>query len=62
MNDKKASSKNSNDPKPSKLSLSKDVVNNNEEFVIPFEAACSPEFQNGCFVMEDEAESEFQEK
>lgn len=34
-----------------------DKVNHEEEsFVIDFEAACSPEFANGCIIMEDEAE------
>lgn len=39
-------------------SASDDVKNNNEEFVIPFEAACSPEFAKGCYIMEDEADNE----
>ena len=51
MNDKKVSKK-----------VSNDVKNNKEEFVIPFEAACSPEFANGCFIMEDEADKEEEKK
>lgn len=51
MNDKKIIKRASND-----------VKNNNDEFAIPFEAACSPEFAKGCFIMEDEADYEDEEK
>lgn len=30
--------------------------NNDDEFVIPYEAACSPEFSQGCIIAEDETE------
>lgn len=30
------------------------VKNDKEEFVIPYEAACSPEFVQGCIINEDE--------
>jgi hypothetical protein len=33
-----------------------------EEYVIPYEAACSPEFKKGCFIMEEESEKKFKEK
>jgi hypothetical protein len=46
MNDKKMNMK-----------IENDAVNNKEEsFVIPNEAACSPEFIDGCIIMEDEAD------
>lgn len=32
----------------------KDKMNNDDSFVIPYEAACSAEFSEGCYVMEDE--------
>lgn len=32
-----------------------------EEFTIPYEAACSPEFSNGCFLMEEETDIGFDE-
>jgi hypothetical protein len=42
-----------------KKSKFKNKMNNNEEeFVIPNEAACSPEFAEGCFIMEDQADKE----
>lgn len=50
MNDKKIIKRASND-----------IKNNNEEFAIPFEAACSPEFAKGCFIL-DEADNEDEEK
>lgn len=37
-------------------------ANNNEEFVIPNEAACSPEFSEGCIIAEDETDNELEEK
>lgn len=53
MNEKKKSKKNS---KESYLGpVKKDgVLNNEEEFVIPNEGACSPEFSQGCILIEDE--------
>ncbi len=39
------------------------TVNNEEDsFVIPNEAACSPEFAEGCIIMEDEEEKQSEEK
>lgn len=49
LNDKKVSPNGNN------------LMNSHDDFVIPFEAACSQEFANGCFIMEDEAE-EFEHK
>lgn len=31
-----------------------DANSNHESFIIPNEAACSPEFPGGCIVLEDE--------
>ncbi len=33
-----------------------DLTPVDDEFVIPYEAACSPEFSEGCIVAEDENE------
>jgi len=54
MNEKKISIKNSKDLKSASVPVKNDVVSNKEEFVIPFEAACSPEFVEGCILREDE--------
>lgn len=51
--------KNLNDNKFSPVG--NNLMNSHDEFVIPSEAACSPEFANGCFIMEDEAD-EFEQK
>jgi hypothetical protein len=32
-----------------------------DEFVIPYEAACSHEFVEGCIIMEDEADKHLEE-
>lgn len=54
MNEKLINTKNPKD--------TQSPINKHEEFTIPFEAACSPEFIDGCFIMEDEADKEFEEK
>jgi len=54
MNEKKIGIKNSKDLKSSSIPVKNDVLNSKEEFVIPFEAACSPEFVQGCILREDE--------
>lgn len=35
---------------------SSEVINNNEEYIIPYEAACSHEFSEGCIVAEDDSD------
>lgn len=46
--------KNSYGNKASNVPIKNSEVNKKEEFVIPFEAACSPEFVEGCIINEDE--------
>ncbi len=36
------------------LSVENDANNTHESFIIPNEAACSPEFPEGCIILEDE--------
>lgn len=50
MNDKNTNNKNLNSLNPA-----------TEAYVIPYEAACSHEFSNGCFLMEEETDTEFDE-
>lgn len=38
------------------INLTKTNLNSDDEFVIPYEAACSPEFSGGCIIAEDETE------
>jgi hypothetical protein len=49
MNEKKTNKKSS------------DKVKKDKEYEIPYEAACSPEFGRGCFIMEEEAEEKFKD-
>lgn len=59
MNEKKISSKKSKDSKANLAQVKNEGLVNEEEFKIPFEAACSPEFVEGCFLREDEEDKEF---
>lgn len=54
MDKKKISIKNLKGPKSSYILIKKDALDNIEEFEIPFEAACSPEFAEGCILREDD--------
>ncbi len=40
--------------KKTSYSNSSEVINNDEEYIIPYEAACSHEFSEGCIVAEDD--------
>lgn len=51
MNEKKLSIKKSKDIKSSSAPVKNE---GKEEFEIPYEAACSPEFAAGCILREDE--------
>ena len=51
MNEKKINIQKQND---TNLSNTNDELNKAEEFKIPSEAACSPEFAEGCFILEDD--------
>lgn len=53
MNKKRIRLKNSKGIRSFSTSVKNNVVRNNEEFEIPFEAACSPEFAEGCILRED---------
>lgn len=47
-------------PNSSHTSIKSDAVNKNEEaFIIPNEGACSPEFPEGCIILEDENDKIF---
>lgn len=60
MNEKKINMKKPEDINSSVISAENSAVNSNKDsFVIPYEAACSPEFAEGCIVMEDEADKVF---
>jgi hypothetical protein len=59
MNEKKINIKQQNGINLSRESNKNDEINKDEEFEIPFEAACSPEFVQGCIVRED---NEIEEK
>ncbi|MDP4094568.1 MAG: hypothetical protein Q8920_14570 [Bacillota bacterium] len=47
--------------KPNKQ-IASSGAKNNEEFVIPFEAACSPEFAEGCILPEDDGDIEYKDE
>jgi len=51
MIEKKLNIKNSKDIKSASIPVKNDAK---EEFEIPYEAACSAEFQEGCIVRDDE--------
>jgi hypothetical protein len=53
MSEKKINIKKQNGINSSLISNKNDEINKDEEFEIPFEAACSPEFAQGCIVRED---------
>lgn len=60
MSEKKINSEKPKEINSSKMCHENKAVNsNNDSFEIPNEAACSPEFEEGCYVMEDEAEKGF---
>lgn len=58
MNEKKMSAKNPKGLKSSSVPVKKDMADSEEKFEIPYEAACSPEFFEGCILREDEEDKE----
>jgi hypothetical protein len=62
MNEEKKSTKNQKKVKSSTELVKKGVVSNEVDFKIPYEAACSPEFIDGCILREDEEDKELEEK
>lgn len=59
MNEKKKNLKDSKGAKSSFKQAKSNAADNKEEFVIPFEAACSPEYVEGCILREDEEDKEY---
>jgi hypothetical protein len=50
-------------PDSAKINNENNAVNKNKDsYVIPSEAACSPEFSKGCIIIEDEVGKIFDEK
>jgi hypothetical protein len=63
MNDKKINAKKPDGPDSAKINNENNAVNKNKDsYVIPSEAACSPEFSKGCIIIEDEVGKIFDEK
>lgn len=56
----KKTMKDINDLNSSYMDIKNEITDySDESFVIPYEAACSPEFPEGCIIMEDEADMYF---
>lgn len=59
MNEKKTNIKKTDGLDSAQINAEKSAANKNEEsYVIPSEAACSPEFPKGCIIIEDEVGKE----